>query len=124
MRRRVRFGGLAALAAVLGMATIPAAGYSTPGKATLIVHVYSTTGRELSPGEPFRVPDESARLRITRLGHGGRGLSSWTTRDHTLHVASGRYEIAFATETAYRGPRRVLMKAGQTREVTLTISLE
>jgi hypothetical protein len=91
--------------------------------ATLIVHVYSTAGRELLPGEPLRVPDESARLRITQIGPRGSAPRSWTTSDRTMHVVPGRYEIAFAARTAGE-PRSVTMKAGQTLEVTLTILVE
>lgn len=121
MRRRILVCGLAALAAGLGIAAIPAASDSAASKATLIVHVYSTVGSEVLPGEPSLVPDEYARVRITKLGHHGELLSSRRTMDRTLHVYPGLYEIALAVHTTYRGRRRVTLHAGQTREVTLTV---
>ena len=89
--------------------------------ATLIVHVYSTVGSEVLPGEPERLPDEVARSRITRLGHDGKVLSSSKTTDRTLRLAPGLYEIALAVHAKYTGRRRVTVHAGQTLEVTLTV---
>ena len=121
MRWRVPVGGVTAFAVVLGIAAIPAASDSAASKATLIVHVYSTVGSEVLPGEPSLVPDETDPVRVTKLGRHGEPLNSRETKDHTLHVSPGLYEIALAVHTTYRGRRQVTLHGGQTREVTLTV---
>ena len=144
VRRRVRFGGVAALAA-LWIAEIPAVSYSAAAgqhrgqyatrssesnakshkrakkckkdrvsknrkcdkkssapealSATLIVHVYESGGVTVCAPAPPKCrgitprPNETRPLRISRFGRNGEVVSSIETKEHTVHVAPGKYEI-------------------------------
>ena len=135
MRRSVLAGGVAGLAAVLGMAAIAAVSHGgvamepnvlcSPGKvsacATLIIHEYF---RPVIPGENVaRRPEEHGCLRVRN----DQTLSSKTTRAHKLRVAPGRYEIAAVSggpllcESPTYVKKTVTVSKGQTRDVTLEV---
>lgn len=179
MAPRVRFGGLATLAAIAGIAALPAMSYSTgaaqrhgrAGKSskaktkkckkdqvrkngkcvkkktapastptttapatttpapevlsgTIVVHVYSRregTGNMAAPPETL---DETGFIRIRRLAPDGEGpthemTTEMTTREHTVHVAPGRYAVEVPEPGRPSG--QVTVSAGQTAEVTLYI---
>jgi hypothetical protein len=78
-----------------------------------------------------KVDDESMLLSITRLNPGGAVplgpdgeilRNALVTKEHTVHVAPGRYEVALAVDTKYT-PETVTVREGQTVEVELIITL-
>jgi hypothetical protein len=92
---------------------------STPEalSATLIVHVYKTSGTGTEP-------DEGAPLFVAKHGS-APSARGFETSEHTLHVTPGEYEIT-ALEmtnptTVALAPRTVMVSTGETKEVTLTI---
>ena len=142
MRRRVPFGGLAALAALLGIAAMPAVSYSAHVKkphwlcgarpsecATLIVHT-RLVGCPLVTGEcqpqPLRNPKA---LRISKLGSGprcdngklprcwGTVLGNWYTEAHEVRVAPGHYGIAALESDS---PSARLVHRSFSQEVTVS----
>jgi hypothetical protein len=149
--RRLSLGGLMAVAALLGIAAIPAVSYSAQatepswlcsssaaGCATLIVHPVT---RGEKPGGPEFFPEEGAALRIAKLGSRrrctgsyrrcpGKVLGKWYTNELTLRVAPGRYRIT-KIESASPSARRVShspstevsVRAGQTLDVTVTTAV-
>lgn len=160
LRRKALIG---IIAAMLGIAAIPAVTYSAPagqrhgqdaaksskarscgkgkvrknGKcakrspppealsATLIVHVYESYGadckREAAENDECGPSlDEAAPLRISRLGRNRQVVSSIDSKNHTVHVTPGLYEVALAGHIRPE-PLRVTVSAGQTVEVTLEI---
>jgi hypothetical protein len=142
LRARAGVGGVAVLAAVLGIAAIPAASYpahaakhqagcaaKAPRCATLIVHVYGGGGPRPTPEELSRFPNgrplAGQPLRIARLGPDARVHSSRITQRHTLRLSPGRYGVAamsggFGTEVL--ATKKVTLSAGQTLEITLHIN--
>jgi hypothetical protein len=127
MRPAVGVRGGAVLATLLGIAAIPAVGYSAHAKkpdwvcsttasncATLVVHVDAVGG--CPPGHPEcpSVPEETKALRIAKLGSAprckpelqrcwGTVLSSWQTVEHKLRVAPGHYGVAVIPSVSSRG---------------------
>ena len=100
---------------------------------TLIIHVYGHGG---PPPPRHGGPDalEGERLEITRLGPAGpESSTSIETREHTVRVVPGEYEIAVLTDrstTADGGihgameTTDVTVLARQEREVTINISID
>ena len=130
MRRGAGVRGAGALAALLGIAAIPAVSYAGGGKnvrllcaakrasdcGTLVIRVYGVVELE-EPEEPERPPrrilDDGGPLRIAKLGSGprcetalprcwGKVLRSMQTGRYTLRVSPGRFGIA-ALEAAEPG---------------------
>ena len=66
--------------------------------------------------EPQEVLDETARLRIERLGSGGTVLSTLITDEHTVHVAPGSYGIQLI-EGGLQDSTQAIVGAGSTVEV-------
>lgn len=83
--------------------------------ATLVVHVYGNGGPN---GKRVRL--ESQKVNIVQLRAGGKGSSVIVTREHRVHVIPGRYKVSLG------GPfeRKVILHAGQTREITLEIGIK
>ena len=142
MRRSLSLGGLAALAAALGIAAIPGASASaqetTPQWlcqpdaaecATLIVHVEALGACIkhvcVHPHEvqtPLRVAQLGSIAHCYKKGVARvclrKVLSSTVTNEQTLHLAPGRYDVS-ASRTSRK--TEVTVRAGQTREVTVKL---
>ena len=144
MRRRVPLGGLVALAAVVGIAAMPAVSSSANAKkphwlcplhaptcATVVVHVYFKAASR---------PRHKAEVRLLErflLHVGQQGEKCGTqstdasrcfyTKNDTLGLAPGSYEVAAVETNRARTQSRaydskvVTVDAGQTLEVTLDI---
>ena len=92
---------------------------------TLVVHVYTVGG----PAPPIgcygtKCPNESTPIYVARLGLSRKIVHLTETKEHTVHVAPGEYEVALnETLLAHKQGKRVTVKAGRTVELTLTIDV-
>ena len=94
--------------------------------ATLIVHVYGyggpAGGRSRGPGGSHVL--EGERLRIVKLGASGASLNSVETSKHRVRLTPGRYEVTAETGGPSSQSTKVVVRAGETREVTIKLSIE
>ena len=82
--------------------------------ATLIIHVYGSGGP--APGLD-RAPLETQKVRVEKLGAHDEVLASIVTRNHRLRIAPGRYKATLGGEGMFG--KKVVVRAGQAREITL-----
>ncbi len=85
--------------------------------ATLIIHTYGSGGRPgRNPGERRGRRPTSFKVSVYKLGRHGEVLGSLGTYKHRLRVTPGRYEVRRSDK------HTVVVRAGQTREVTVEIA--
>jgi hypothetical protein len=125
-------GGVAALAAGLGIAAMPAVSYSARAKQASsgkppwlcsteasncgTVHaVVWVRGGKRDQGRRRLEPDFPVQI-TTQPTNGG--VRTFHSRSHTVELTPGTYRVAAATRNSTRA--QVTVSAGQTQEVTLT----
>jgi hypothetical protein len=91
---------------------------------TLIVHVYGYGGEGPGPGPGGAYVLEGQRLRIVRLGPSGRATNGVETSRHRLRLTPGAYEVTAETGGPSSKSTAVVVRAGETREVTIKLSIK
>ena len=95
-----------------------------PKCATLIIHVYGYGGpagdRGRGPGGSHVL--EGERLRIRKLAVSGAVLNSVETSTHKVRLTPGRYEVTAETGGPSSESTKVVLRARETRAVTIKLS--